>query len=102
MTNMCKSIGCNGISESNNDFCSECLRLINSNADYLEEPINSRSNLDKRLDVYLVNHLFNVQDSSGCLQQAISKLLLASSKPSMLQDVIEARNTLNRWLEINT
>jgi len=56
------------------------------------------------IDVYAVHHLFNIQDPSGCIQHASKKLLLAgvrTGNKSMVKDITEARDTLNRWLELN-
>ena len=48
--------------------------------------------------------LFEINDCSGCLQQASTKLLLSSDnltcKP-LVQDITDARDILNRWLELN-
>jgi hypothetical protein len=56
------------------------------------------------VDVYAVHKLFDIQDPSGCIQHASKKLLLAGvrtgNKP-MVKDITEARDTLNRWLELN-
>jgi hypothetical protein len=61
------------------------------------------SHLDE-VDVYQVNHIFNIQDPSGCIQHANKKLLLSGVRTggkSKFKDIEEARDTLNRWLEIN-
>jgi hypothetical protein len=56
------------------------------------------------IDVYQVHHLFKIYDPSGCIQHASKKLLMAGSrageKPAW-KDIKEARDTLNRWLQIN-
>lgn len=55
------------------------------------------------LDVYGVHKLFNVQDPSGCIQHASKKLLLSGVRTggkSAYKDIKEARDTLNRWLEL--
>lgn len=56
------------------------------------------------VDVYAVHKLFDIQDPSGCIQHASKKLLLAGvrtgNKP-VLKDIIEARDTLNRWIELH-
>lgn len=55
------------------------------------------------LDVYGVHKLFNVQDPSGCIQHASKKLLLSGVRTggkSAYNDIKEARDTLNRWLEL--
>jgi hypothetical protein len=56
------------------------------------------------LDVYAVCKLFDVQDPSGALQHAIKKLLLSGVRTggkSSQKDVCEARDTLDRWIEMN-
>jgi len=56
------------------------------------------------IDAYAVHHLFNVQDPSGAIQHASKKLLLSGVRTggkTMYQDIKEARDTLNRWLELN-
>ena len=56
------------------------------------------------LDVYMVHYLFNVQDPSGAIQHASKKLLLSGVRTggkSQFDDIREARDTLNRWLEMN-
>lgn len=56
------------------------------------------------VDTYAVNILFPVDDPSGCLLHARKKLLIPgvrSGGKSMRKDVTEARDALNRWLELN-
>ena len=56
------------------------------------------------IDVYQVHKLFNVDDPSGAIQHASKKLLLSGVRTggkSKADDIREARDTLNRWLEIN-
>lgn len=58
----------------------------------------------KFLDTYAVNILFPVDDPSGCILHARKKLLVPgvrSGGKSMRKDITEARDTLNRWLELN-
>ncbi len=56
------------------------------------------------VDVYDIHAKYGVDDPSGCIQHASKKLLLAGvrtgEKPKW-KDVKEARDTLNRWLQIN-
>jgi len=57
------------------------------------------------IDVYQVHNLFDIQDASGCLQHASKKLLLSGVRTggkSKLDDIREARDTLTRWLDINS
>lgn len=55
------------------------------------------------MDVYAVHQAFRVNDPSGAIQHASKKLLLSGirtgGKP-VFQDIKEARDTLNRWLEM--
>lgn len=58
----------------------------------------------QEVDVYMIHTLFNIQDPSGAIQHASKKLLLSGVRTggkSFYDDVREARDTLNRWLEIN-
>ena len=58
----------------------------------------------KEIDVYAVHQLFDIQDPSGCIQHASKKLLLSGCRTggkSMYTDIREARDSLNRWLELN-
>lgn len=55
------------------------------------------------VDVYAVHQLFNIQDPSGCIQHASKKLLLSGVRTggkSFLDDIKEARDTLNRYIEL--
>ena len=56
------------------------------------------------IDVYDIHAKYGIDDPSGCIQHASKKLLLAGvrtgEKPKW-KDVKEARDTLNRWLQIN-
>lgn len=57
------------------------------------------------IDVYGVCELFPIHDPSGSLNHARKKLLVPGVRTggkSMYKDVKEARDTLNRWLELNT
>lgn len=56
------------------------------------------------VDVYAVHKIFDIQDASGAIQHASKKLLLSgvrTGNKSKRQDIAEARDTLNRWLELN-
>ena len=54
------------------------------------------------VDVYRVCQLFGVNDPSGAKHHAIKKLLVSGNRGAKdnLQDVIEARNTLNRLITL--
>lgn len=56
------------------------------------------------IDVYAVHNVFGIDDPAGCIQHASKKLLLSGVRTggkSKHDDIREARDTLNRWLEIN-
>ena len=58
------------------------------------------------IDVYAVHSLFKVgeSDSSGAIKHASKKLLLAGTRTgskSLHKDITEARDSLNRWLEMH-
>lgn len=56
------------------------------------------------IDVYKVHELFDVNDPSGAIHHASKKLLLSGVRTggkSKYDDIKEARDTLDRWLEIN-
>ena len=55
-------------------------------------------------DVYQVHHNFKLVDPSGCKHHASKKILLSGVRTGgkdEYKDIEEARDTLNRWLEIN-
>ena len=61
------------------------------------------SNIDS-IDVYGVHQIFGIEDPSGCIQHASKPLLLSGVRTggkSKFKDIKEARDTLNRWLELN-
>lgn len=56
------------------------------------------------VDVYAVLKIFDIQDPSGAIHHAAKKLLLSGVRTggkTKQQDITEARDTLNRWLELN-
>lgn len=56
------------------------------------------------LDVYATCMMFGINDPSGAVHHAIKKLLLPgvrTGKKTRWDDIKEARDTLNRWLELN-
>jgi len=115
----CKTIGCIGkvIHGRDGDFCLPC--SIDSGKEGLSEPVGEKrivklselypkyfkpvTELDE-VDVYQVHELFQVTDYSGAIHHASKKLLLSGVRTggkSKFDDIREARDTLNRWLEIN-
>lgn len=59
------------------------------------------SNYDT-IDIYAVCKIFDVQDTSGCLQHAIKKLLVTGKRghKDRQTDIQNAIDTLNRLLEL--
>ena len=55
------------------------------------------------VDTYVINKMFPVDDPTGCILHARKKLLIPgvrSGGKSLLKDVIEARDTLNRYIAL--
>ena len=54
------------------------------------------------VDIYQVCKLFEVEDPSHCTQHSIKKLLMSGKRGAKdkMKDIIEARDTLNRYLQI--
>lgn len=55
------------------------------------------------VDTYVLNLMFPVDDATGCILHARKKLLIPgvrSGGKSMLKDVKEARDTLNRYITL--
>ena len=112
---ICKSVGCTTVITQyhSGDFCADCMKeMSNVTGVPSQQPSMSElypkyykdfTNVDEA-DVYLVHDRFNIQDPSGCIHHASKKLLLSGVRTggkSKYDDVREARDTLNRWLEIN-
>jgi hypothetical protein len=115
---LCKGIGCHRATIVNKDLCHVC---IPHNETFLTDLVSKKQekkgmsskypkyykdvgNL-KEVDVYAVHMLFEVDDTSGAIQHASKKLLLSGVRTggkSQYDDVREARDTLNRWLELQT
>lgn len=56
------------------------------------------------VDTYAIGKLFPVDDPTGCIMHARKKLLVPGTRTggkTFRQDIVEARDTLNRWLELN-
>jgi hypothetical protein len=56
------------------------------------------------VDIYAICQMFPVDDATGCINHARKKLLIPGTRTggkSMYKDIKEARDTLNRWLELN-
>jgi excinuclease UvrABC ATPase subunit len=115
----CVSFGCGGSATKPGGLCNHCIRQAEKNnvtvAALVEETKRSTiamkypkyyksvSHLDE-IDVYQVHKLFDIQDPSGAIQHASKKLLLSgvrTGNKTQFKDIKEARDTLNRWLEMN-
>ena len=112
---ICKAIGCKTVLTQNHssDLCADCIKEMFSGTNVpLQQPSMSElypkyykdfSDVDEA-DVYLVHDRFKIEDPSGCIHHASKKLLLSGVRTggkSKYDDVREARDTLNRWLQIN-
>ena len=113
---ICKTMGCTTVITQyhSGDFCPDCMKEISnvigvpshqpSMSELYPKYYKDFSDVDEA-DVYLVHDRFNIQDPSGCLHHASKKLLLSGVRTggkSKYKDVKEARDTLNRWLAINS
>lgn len=109
----CKSIGCTHQVLPGQDFCTDCTQKPMFSDAFMQRPQSLSEkypqyykpvgNLEE-VDVYAVHHLFNIQDPSGCIQHASKKLLLSGVRiggKSKAKDIREARDTLDRWLQLN-
>ena len=103
MNPTCKSIGCCNPTEAGLDFCGLCLNKDSGRGLSELHPNNYKSVGDlTEIDTYGVNFLFQIQDPSGCLQTAISKLLMTGTYPNTAtKEIREARDMLTRWLQLN-
>ena len=111
MALFCKSTKCpNPVSEAGM-FCYSCHLHINAAAKLRSDSLADKypkyyksTNGLAEVDVYAVHKLFNIQDPSGAIQHASKKLLLSGVRTggkSAFDDIREARDTLNRWMELN-
>jgi hypothetical protein len=111
MLNTCKSIGCGRPVEGESDFCTACIEGMNFSSEPVvsDAPIAPDDQRDARKrtqafpDVFEVHHMFAIQDPSGCIQHASTLLLTSGAlgKRTAVHNITEARDTLNRWLELN-
>ena len=117
----CRSLGCtHPVINPEKDFCQTCEQQMQQD---LLHPDNTEGHpvaqsLPQKyqkyfrsvggvgeIDIYAVHQLFNIQDPSGCIQSASKKLLLSGnleSEKSIHQTIEEARDSLTRWLELNS
>lgn len=106
MSFTCKSFGCdNKVTPPESDFCNHCLYVHSILG--MEAPIEEQVEIEEfALDTYAVHHAFNIQDPSGCLQRASRLILLSGQMNDEAEtpkgvDIVEARNMLTRWLQLN-
>lgn len=104
MSNLCKTIACNNYTNASlsSDYCEQCFLLNEISEKEIENTYSFIDVSDHELvDPYMIHSLFGLHDPSGALQEASKKLLLSyRGNTNTVQDIIEARNILNRWLEI--
>lgn len=112
---ICKSVGCSTVVTQyhSGDFCASCMVHHRKNVQHISHQPSMSELYPKyyknfsdvnEADVYLVHDRFKIEDPSGCIHHASKKLLLSGVRTggkSKFDDVREARDTLNRWLEIN-
>lgn len=108
----CSSIACSNHCHIGSDFCFDCMvNMQNKPADLTKTMSGKYPQYFKdvselaEVDVYQIHHLFGIDDPAGCIQHASKKLLLSGVRTggkSKYQDIKEARDTLNRWLELNS
>jgi len=110
--NQCKSITCDTTINDDQDFCIVCReshssiaytppQSIGINYPGFYKDVSSYS----ELDVYAIHQMFNIQDSSGCIQSASKRLLMSAvnkDKQAAISNITKARDTLTRWLELNS
>lgn len=117
----CSSFGCGGFAVKPGGLCSHCIRQAEKNSATVRALVEAEKTKESStaqqypkyyksvehldvVDVYQVHKLFNIQDPSGAIQHASKKLLLSGARTggkSQFKDIKEARDTLNRWLEMN-
>lgn len=115
----CRIIGCNTLIHDSEDYCANCRKepqtkqvtplklppqMPKSMAETYPKYYKKVGDL-KEVDVYAVHMLFQIDDPSGAVQHASKKLLLSGVRTggkNQFDDIREARDTLNRWLELNT
>lgn len=105
---ICASLHCDNVVCGDSVYCTGHLpppsvRKPQTVADLYPKYYKSTAGMTA-VDVYAVHKLFNIQDPSGAIQHASKKLLLSGVRTggkSARDDVREARDALNRWLELN-
>ncbi len=126
MTEKCVEPNCRNLKADKSLFCAECLnkaggRLSESALTDADVPTRRRDDIPMsekypkyykkvpkgatELDTYALNKMFPVDDPSGCILHARKKLLVPGVRTggkTMVDDIREARDTLTRWLQLNT
>jgi hypothetical protein len=118
MLRQCVSHNCINSTIGNAVYCDQCIAIkANQNRVMDTGRTNGRRMSDmypkyykpvpegiRELDVYAVCKMFPVDDPSGAINHARKKLLVPGARTggkSMYNDIKEARDTLERWLELN-
>ncbi len=103
----CKSINCRNPVVANGDFCTPC---SNRDLDGFESaeamaeryPDRFKSVGDQeQIDTYSVHQMFQMNDPSGCLQNASTLLLMQGASTNKHRDIRQARDLLTRWIQLN-
>lgn len=119
----CPTPGCLNSALQGPVFCAKCLTQQHAKKDPIKDAdVPARRDSDVPLselypkyykaipkgwdsiDVYGVHHLFAIDDPAGMIQHASKKLLLSGVRTggkTQRDDIREARDTLNRWLQMN-
>lgn len=102
----CERIGCHIIVDASEMFCDQHKPITSAPLSMSQKYPKYYKNTQgmSEVDVYAVHKLFDIQDPSGAIQHASKKLLLSGVRTggkSKYDDIREARDTLNRWLELN-
>lgn len=86
----------------------DCLCLLDDDGVMTDKPKHSHYHKDvsqyDTIDVYAVCKIFDVQDTSGCLQHAIKKLLVTGKRghKDRQTDIQNAIDTLTRLIELES
>lgn len=117
---LCENKDCHNVAQPGNFQCEACL-VTGASLTAAPAPSQGPNNLQSMaekypkyykhipkgamvLDVYAVCQMFPVDDDTGCINHARKKLLVPGTRTggkSFYQDIKEARDTLNRWLELH-
>lgn len=110
MAKICHTPECHHVIHAHETFCSECdekqakPKTLAENLAHLYPKYYKSVGELTEVDVYAIHHLFNIEDPAGCIHHSSKKLLLSGVRTggkSKYQDIKEARDTLNRWLQLN-